>query len=72
MHSRDTTVLIDLLWFNVVHYSSLFTRVPILFENAKILVYLLVNFVWKHLKYNKEPDPGGLKGSMEPPFFDRP
>jgi len=24
MHSGDTTVLIDLLWFNVVHYSSLF------------------------------------------------
>jgi len=24
MHSRDATVLIDLLWFNVVHYSSLF------------------------------------------------
>jgi len=24
MHSRDTTVLIDLLWFNVVHYPSLF------------------------------------------------
>jgi len=24
MHSRDTTVLIDLLWFNVVQYSSLF------------------------------------------------
>jgi len=24
MHSRDTTVLIDFLWLNVVHYSSLF------------------------------------------------
>jgi len=24
MHDRDTKVLIDLLWFNVVHYSSLF------------------------------------------------
>jgi len=24
MHSRDATVLIDLLWFNVMHYSSLF------------------------------------------------
>jgi len=24
MHSRDTTVLIDLLWFDVMHYSSLF------------------------------------------------
>jgi len=35
--SRDATVLIDLLWFNVVHYSSLFqyfffrsTKVPTL------------------------------------------
>jgi len=24
MHSRDATVLIDLLWFNVMHYSTLF------------------------------------------------
>jgi len=24
MHIRDPTVLIDLLWFNVVYYSSLF------------------------------------------------
>jgi len=24
MHSRDATVLIDLLWLNVVNYSSLF------------------------------------------------
>jgi len=24
MHNRDATVLIDLLWFKVVHYSSLF------------------------------------------------
>jgi len=24
MHSRDATVLIDLLWFNIVHYSSLY------------------------------------------------
>jgi len=24
MHGKDATVLIDLLWFNVVHYSSLF------------------------------------------------
>jgi len=37
MHSRDTTVLIDLLWFKVVHYSStsfdLATIVPALVEN---------------------------------------
>jgi len=40
MHSRDAAVLIDLLWFNVVYYSSLFhyffqaTMVPILAENS--------------------------------------
>jgi len=40
MHSRDTTVLIDLLWYNIVHYSSLFqyffqsTIVPTLVENS--------------------------------------
>jgi len=45
MHSRDVTVLIDLLWFNVMHYSSLFqyffqaTMVPTL---ANFLVYLLI------------------------------
>jgi len=37
--SRDATVLIDLLWFNVVHYSSLFqyflsTMVSTLVENS--------------------------------------
>jgi len=31
MHSRDTTVLIDLLWFNVVHYSSLFQYVFLIY-----------------------------------------
>jgi len=42
MHSKDTTVLIDLLWFNVVHYSSLFpyffqsTMVPTLAENSSV------------------------------------
>jgi len=40
MHSRDATVLIDLLWFNAVHYSSLFqyffqsTMAPTLVENS--------------------------------------
>jgi len=40
MHSMDTIVLIDLLWFNVVHYSSLFqyffqsTMVPTQVENS--------------------------------------
>jgi len=48
MHSRDATVLIDLLWFNVVHYTpacfstffKLYTMVPTL---ANFLVYLFVN-----------------------------
>jgi len=26
MHSRDTTILIDLLWFNVMQYSSLLIK----------------------------------------------
>jgi len=40
MHRKDTKVLINLLWFNVVHYSSLFqyffqsTMVPTLVENS--------------------------------------
>jgi len=36
MHSRDATVLIDLLWFNVVHLFQYFfrsTMVPTLAEN---------------------------------------
>jgi len=43
--------LIDLLWFNVVHYSSLVqyffrsTMVPTLVENPNSLVYLLEYFV---------------------------
>jgi len=48
LHSRDATVfLIDFLWFNVVHYSSLFqyfffqsTMVPTLVENSLVLVHL--------------------------------
>jgi len=40
MHSRDTTVLIDLLWFNVMHYSSLFQY----FFWSNFLVYLLTFF----------------------------
>jgi len=41
----NTTVLIDLLWFNVVHYSSLFqyffqsTMVPTLVENFNVVHY---------------------------------
>jgi len=41
MHSRDTTVLIDLLWFNVVHYSSLFST----FFNLATIVPILANFL---------------------------
>jgi len=49
MHSRDATVLIDLLWYNVVHYSSLFqyffqsTMVPTLVENS---YFFSVPFFW--------------------------
>jgi len=49
IHSRDTTVLIDLLWFNIVHYFNTFfrsTMVPTLVDN--ILVYLFVSFFWKY------------------------
>ena len=45
MHSRDITILIILLWFSIVHYSSLFlhffdrsTIIPTLVENSNILV----------------------------------
>jgi len=39
MHSRDTTVLIDLLWFNFLHYSSLFQY--FFFDLATIVPTLL-------------------------------
>jgi len=71
MHSRDATVLIDLLWFNVVHYSSLFqyffwsTKIP------NFLMHLFVNFFqfgntifMIEIQYR---DPGG---SMEPHFWE--
>jgi len=41
MHSRDATVLIDLLWFNVVHYSSTFFRSTMVPKIPNFLVYLL-------------------------------
>jgi len=59
MHSRDATVLIDLLWFNVVQYSNLFqyffrsTMAPTLVENSCALVKIKSpNFstIW-HLYY---------------------
>jgi len=52
MHSRDTTVLMDLLWFNVVHYSSLFQYFfsdllwsLLWFKMPNFLGYLFVNFL---------------------------
>jgi len=48
MHSRDATVLIDLLWFNDVHYSSLFQYFFSIYygpySSWKFLVHLFVNF----------------------------
>jgi len=47
MHGRDTTVLIDLLWFNVIHYSSLFQYFFSIYYgpySSWKLVYLFVNF----------------------------
>jgi len=50
MHSRDATVLIDLLWFNVVHYSSLFQYFFSIYygpysskKNPNFLVYLCIH-----------------------------
>jgi len=49
MHSRDTTVLIDLLWFYVMQYSSLFRYFfPIYYgpySSWEFLVYSFVNFL---------------------------
>jgi len=50
MHNRDTNFLIDLLWFNAVHYSNLFqyfliyTMVPTLVENSYFFLIVLVFF----------------------------
>jgi len=55
MHSRDATILIVLLWFNVVHYSSLFQYFYVLYmvpTLVEIPVYLFVNFFWKHYYYD--------------------
>jgi len=78
MHSRDATVLIDLLWFNVMHYSNLFqyffqsTMVPTLVENSKFFYCTcFFNFFWKHY-YDYDWNTiegriqGSSKGSMEP------
>jgi len=45
MHCRNATVLIDLLWFNVVHYSSLFQY---------FLIYYGPYSSWKFLILNRE------------------
>jgi len=79
MHSRDATFLIDFLWFNVVHYSSLFqhffqsTMVPTLVENSYFFTAFVCKLFWKH--YYDDYDwktiqgwiQGSSKGSMEPP-----
>jgi len=57
MHSRDATVLIDLLWFNVVHNSSLFqyffqatmVKIPNLLVYTCILLGILLwlySYAW--------------------------
>ena len=44
MHSRDITILIVLLWFSIVHYSSTYfnqsTIVPTLAKNSSLLAFL--------------------------------
>jgi len=39
MHSRDTTILIDFLGFNVVHLFQYFFRSTTLVENSSVLVF---------------------------------
>jgi len=48
MHSRDATVLIDLLWFNVVHFFSLFQYFfPIYYASWKFLIFsALVQYMY--------------------------
>jgi len=77
MHSRDTTVLIDLLWFNVMHYSSLFQYFFSIYycPYSNFLVHLLVNFFCKYYYYAYDWNTiqgriqGSSKGSIEPPFY---
>jgi len=49
MDSRDTTVLIDLLWFNVVHYSSTFFQ-PTMVPTATIYVTIVTTVTYKCIK----------------------
>jgi len=70
MHSRDTTFLIDLLLFNVMHYSSLFQyffqskMVPNLVENSKFFSALFVNFFCKHY-YDWNTIQGQIQGTSK-------
>jgi len=56
MHSRDATVLIDLLWFNVAHYSSLsqyfFSIYYGPYSSWKFLIFsvLVSNKGWHNIK----------------------
>jgi len=74
MHSRAQQVLIDLLWFNVVHYSSTFFNLATMFSTlANFLVYFFFNFLetllWLWLKCNTGVDPGGSKDQWNLPFW---
>jgi len=70
MNSKDKTVLIDILWLNVVHYSSLFqyffrsTVVPTLLLIFSALVcYFFGNTVMTiMIEKNVVVDPGQFKG----------
>jgi len=49
MHSRDATVLIGLLWFNVLHYSSLFQYFFSIYygpySSLKFLIFLVYLYI---------------------------
>jgi len=65
-HIRDTTVLIDLLWLNVVNYSSTFFLIyysP--YSSWKFLVYLFVNIFLKTVLLLYDHDYNSyLKGEL--------
>jgi len=50
MHSRDTKVLIGLLWFNVMYYSSTFFDLLFSWKFLNFLFSVLV--FWKHYYYD--------------------
>jgi len=57
MHSRDTTVLIDLhvLWFNVVHFSSLFQYFFLIYYSPysswkfRVLVNIQLQYMYSYI-----------------------